>query len=126
MNRIDVAEYVADHLESDRATAIEKAAAWLIETQRSDQADYLASDVATILERRGELLVEVMSAHPLSAGTKIQIEQFLQIETQAKTLSVTYSENTKLVGGIQIQTPTARINTSIQARLNRLVKEVSA
>jgi len=126
LTRQQVARHLTDHLDKGRAEAIREAAAWLIATKRTSEARYLVGDVAVLLEKEGIVSARVISATPLSTATKKHIESTIKAETGAKELTVVYRQDISLVGGVRIETPSATLDTSIRARLDKLVKEVTA
>jgi|GEM_PF-396192 F0F1-type ATP synthase delta subunit len=107
-----------------RAAAVRQAAAWLVSTGRGRQADYLARDVAAVLERRGYALVRVVTARELEAGSRHKIEAYVKELTGVEKLELVTAVDPSLVGGVVIETPSARLDASVKQKLQKFVEGV--
>lgn len=123
-SRTQVAEYVADHLTTERPTALRSAAAWLVARGRSRQAQYLAQDVATVLAGRGYVLARVTTARPLSAASRTAVEAFVRRETGARELELETLVDPTVIGGLRLEIPTATLDATVRRRLATLVEGV--
>jgi F-type H+-transporting ATPase subunit delta len=121
-SRVQVAAHVADQLTTNRAEAVRAAAAWLVDRRRDREARYLARDIAAILAERGHVLAQVTTARKLSAEAQTEIEHFIKKETGARELELVTSVDPKLVGGVVVELPTASLDASVKAKLDRFVE----
>jgi len=124
-SRMQVAAYLADHLESGRSDAVRSAAAWLSTEGKGRQARYLARDVAQVLAGRGYMLVRITTARPLSTEAHSQVERFIKEATGAKNLELEASVDAGLIGGITIETPGQALDASVKTKLARYVEGAS-
>ena len=75
-SRVQVAEYVADKLATDRGEALREAASWLVAHGKARQARYLARDVAQLLADRGYVYARITTARPMSERARHEVEEF--------------------------------------------------
>jgi F-type H+-transporting ATPase subunit delta len=122
--RTQVAEYVADHLATDRPAVLRSAAAWLVSKGRGRQASYLARDVATVLAGRSYVLARVTTARPLSAETRAAVEAFVRAETGARDLELDATVDPAVIGGVRLEIPTAELDATVRQRLAKIVEGV--
>jgi F0F1-type ATP synthase delta subunit len=123
--RVDVAEYLAEGLRTGRQAAIDRAAAWLVETGQTRQAGYLARDVAQALATTGYVLVRLVTARPISPATRQQVEAFLKGQTGATTLELVEIIDPQVIGGMRVETPDAVLDETIKTKLAKLVEGAS-
>lgn len=123
-SRTQVATYVADHLENGRTAAVQAAAAWLVDAGRGRDARYLARDIAAVLEARGHVLAEVTTARPMSAEARATVESFIKQATGAHELELVANVDPALIGGLKIELPTATLDASVAAKLDKFVEEM--
>jgi hypothetical protein len=121
-SRMQVATYIAEHLTSDRKSAVRSAAAWLTNAGHSRQAGYLARDVAAILASRGHVLAEVTSARPLNDAARKSIEIYIKSATGASELELETSVDASLIGGLKIELPGATLDASVRTKLDKFVE----
>ena len=124
-SRMQVATYLADHLESGRADAMRSAAAWLTTEGKGRQARYLARDVAQVLTARGYVLVRITTARPLSSDARAKVEGFIKEATGARTVELEANVDADLIGGITIETPGQALDASVRTKLARYVEGAS-
>ena len=122
MSRQEVARYVAAHLKEGRPSAIEHAAAWLIDSGRSRQASYLASDVAKIMASEGYVYARVTTSSPLDAALTADIREYLVQNVGAKEIELEPILDSALVGGIELVTPNQSLDGSIRRKLTDLAE----
>ena len=122
-----VAQHVADSLMAgkNRENVIAEAAAWLKVHGKSRQARYLAQDIAWALAENGYIFVQFTTARPVDTAVKQQLEQYITQQTDAKTIECEFIVDTKLIGGVLIQTPYGTLDASVRARLAKIVEGVS-
>lgn len=119
LSRRKLAAYLADELVAGRAIA-KPLAAYLIETKRVREADLVVRDIESALADRGVLLADVSTARELATDTQAAITDYLKQSTGATTVHVRSHVDPHLLGGIRIDTPGTRQDTTLRHRLNQL------
>jgi F0F1-type ATP synthase delta subunit len=119
---MQVAQYVADHLTSGRTQAMSEAAAWLLASGKVRQTAYLTKDVARIIAESDYLYAVVTTARPLTALAKTDIEAYLKEVTGATTVELSEVVNSRIIGGVRIETPTAILDGTVHSKLVNLVE----
>ena len=120
LSRRKIAIVVAERLlEGDKAI-IKDLAGYLFYTKQTRSINLLIRDIENALLDKGVLVAKVVSAHDLADSVKKQIDAFLLDKSGANSVQVQYSINKDLIGGIQISTPQAILDTSIKNKLQRL------
>ena len=120
LSRRKIATVVAERLHEGDKTIIKDLAGYLFYTKQTRSINLLIRDIENALLDRGVLVAKVVSAHDLADSVKKQIDAFLLDESGANSVQVQYSINKDLIGGIQISTPQAMLDTSIKNKLQRL------
>ena len=116
-SRQQIAKYAAEQLLAGNHGVLKEVAAYLIDTNKDDQADLLVRDIELYLSRAGHLLAHVGSVHELTAETKKHITELLKKETGATHIDVAEYHDESLVGGIKIDIPGKQLDTSIARSL---------
>lgn len=120
LSRRKIATVVAERLlEGDKAI-IKDLAGYLFYTKQTRSINLLIRDIENALLDKGVLVAKVVSVHDLADSVKKQIDAFLLDESGANSVQVQYSIDKDLIGGIQISTPQAILDTSIKNKLQRL------
>ena len=117
-----MAIYVADQLPSNRLAAIRGAAAWLVSGGRGREATYLTRDVATALAERGHVLATVVTARAMNDQAQHTVEAFIKSVTGAKALELVTRVEPGLIGGVKIELPSATLDASVRAKLDKFVE----
>ena len=120
LSRRKIATVVAERLLEGDKTIIKDLAGYLFYTKQTRSINLLIRDIENALLDRGVLVAKVVSAHDLADSVKKQIDAFLLDESGANSVQVQYSIDKDLIGGIQISTPQAILDTSIKNKLQRL------
>lgn len=120
LSRRKIATVVAERLLEGDKTIIKDLAGYLFYTKQTRSINLLIRDIENALLDKGVLVAKVVSAHDLADSVKKQIDAFLLDESGANSVQVQYSIDKDLIGGIQISTPQAILNTSIKNKLQRL------
>lgn len=120
LSRRKIATVVAERLLEGDKTIIKDLAGYLFYTKQTRSINLLIRDIENALLDKGVLVAKVVSAHDLADSVKKQIDAFLLDESGANSVQVQYSINKDLIGGIQISTPQAILDTSIKNKLQRL------
>lgn len=129
ITRTQVAQYVANNIQSgdinNRQKAIKIAADWLNKTGKKRQASYLVKDITAELAKNGYVYVIITSANPLDKFTINSIKDYISriFNTQKYELNLVIDKG--LIGGAKIETPEGILDTTIKARLARIVEGVS-
>lgn len=120
LSRRKIATVVAERLLEGDKTIIKDLAGYLFYTKQTRSINLLVRDIENALLDKGVLVAKVVSAHDLADSVKKQIDAFLLDESGANSVQVQYSIDKDLIGGIQISTPQAILDTSIKNKLQRL------
>lgn len=120
LSRRKIATVVAERLLEGDKTIIKDLAGYLFYTKQTRSINLLVRDIENALLDRGVLVAKVVSVHDLADSVKKQIDAFLLDESGANSVQVQYSIDKDLIGGIQISTPQAILDTSIKNKLQRL------
>lgn len=120
LSRRKIATVVAERLLEGDKTIIKDLAGYLFYTKQTRSINLLVRDIENALLDKGVLVAKVVSAHDLADSVKKQIDAFLLDESGANYVQVQYSINKDLIGGIQVSTPQAILDTSIKNKLQRL------
>lgn len=119
LSRRKVAAVLADELIAGHDVT-KKLAAYLIDTKRTRELSLFVRDIEAALAERGVLLADVESSHELTSETKDTITKFLKHETGAKDVHLRQSVDPSLLGGVRIETPEQRLDSTLRHRLNQL------
>ncbi len=119
LSRRKIAAYFASELIAGR-DATKALAAYLIESKRIREADLIVRDIEAALADRGVLLADIASSRELASDTKQAITAFLKQATGAKDVHIRPHVDPYLLGGVRIDTPGARLDTTLRTRLNQL------
>mgnify|MGYP003362218373 CR=1 FL=1 len=120
LSRRKIATVVAERLLEGDKTIIKDLAGYLFYTKQTRSINLLVRDIENALLDKGVLVAKVVSAHDLADSVKKQIDAFLLDGSGANSVQVQYSIDKDLIGGIQISTPQAILDTSIKNKLQRL------
>lgn len=125
ISRHQLAKYAANQLAEGQPSVdlANQLAAYLIEHKQTKNLDLLYADVATELENRGIYgLADVSAARPLTDSQRSSIKHYLQTALKVDKIELRETTDPSLIGGMNIQTATARYDTSIRTQLNKLKK----
>lgn len=120
LSRRKIATVVAERLLEGDKTIIKDLAGYLFYTKQTRSINLLVRDIENALLDKGVLVAKVVSVHDLADSVKKQIDAFLLDESGSNSVQVQYSIDKDLIGGIQISTPQAILDTSIKNKLQRL------
>ena len=124
-SRVQVAEYVADKLATDRGEALREAASWLVAHGKARQARYLVRDVAQVLADRGYVYARITTARPLSEPARKRVEDFIREHTGAKKIELTDTVDPEVIGGARIEIPGSELDSTVRTKLAKFVEGVS-
>lgn len=95
-------------------------AAYLLAERRTAEIESLIRDIMQYRADNGIVEVIAVSAHPLTAGTRKDIE--LQIRTvypKAKQVIITPQHDETVVGGVRLELANQQLDLSVRNKLNR-------
>lgn len=110
---------IADGVEAEELAR--SIAAYLITERRAKEVESLMRD---LIERRKELgLIEIdaVSAFPLAENVKKHIEQIMAGRRYGEArVIINESTNPKVIGGVELESATTRLDLTFKSRLERL------
>lgn len=119
LSRRKIAAYFADEVVAGR-DVVEPLAAYLIESKRIREVSLIVRDIEAALLERGILVADVASSYALADDTQKAITNYLKDKTKAKDIHLRQSVDASLLGGVRIETPDGRLDTTLRHRLNQL------
>ncbi len=117
--RRKLALYVTEQLLAGH-NVTKELAAYLLDEHRTREANLIVRDVKVALADRGVLFADIDSASALSEQSRAAIADFLKHATGAKEVHLDESVDANLIGGVRIETPDKRLDTTLRNRLNQL------
>lgn len=106
---------------SDRKLWLQRAAAYLIASNRQDEAELIAVDIAhELFVQGGQLSVDVVSARALSDGVKAELVKMFKSATGATHVSIAERQDPSLLGGLVARTPNGQLDLSVRTKLRQL------
>lgn len=120
LSRRRIARHVAERLLAGDTTVIKQAAAYLIETRRTQDVALLVRDIESALAAQGVVVTEVVSASELSTSLTAAVTAYVKQATDAKDVQVRTHVDESLIGGVRIQTPDAEYDASVRQQLTKL------
>ena len=119
LSRRKVAAHLADELIAGKRVT-NKLAAYLIETKRTRELELFVRDIKAALAERGVLLADVASAREIASETKNTITDYLKKKTGAQDVHLQTTVDPTLLGGVRIETPDERLDSTLRHKLNQL------
>ncbi|MCA9335133.1 F0F1 ATP synthase subunit delta [Candidatus Saccharibacteria bacterium] len=119
LSRRKVAALLADELIAGQ-NVTNKLAAYLIESKKTRELSLYVRDIEAALSDRGALLANIASSHQLADDTQNTIVDYLKKKTGAKNVYLRQDVDPSLLGGVRIETPDQRLDTTLRHRLNQL------
>lgn len=123
-SRSQVATMLAEDFTADRASAVERTAAWLFTTGRQRQIPYLVNDVARVLSENGYVYAKVFVARDISTEAKSAIVSYVKQACNASEVEIEIIVQPDLIGGVIIETPFGSIDNSVKTKLAQFVEGV--
>lgn len=124
LSRRDIVRVVTRRLldEPDqRSQWVQRLAAYLVATGRSNQADLVINDIAHELQAQAGLVTaEVVSARQLSQEMRAALRGLLADQTGAESVVLHETTDQSLLGGFVARTADAEIDASVRTKLNKL------
>lgn len=117
LSRRKIAHYVVNAIESKSSReALREVAAYLVQSRRTRELDLIVRSIEDELQARGVVVARVASAYELSAELKRSLTKLID----AKELHLVESIDPTLIGGVAIQLPDGRIDTTLKRKLMAL------
>lgn len=119
LSRRKIAAHLADEVIAGKRVT-NKLAAYLIETKRTRELELFVRDIKAALAERGVLLADVASAREIANDTSETITDYLKKKTGAKDVHLQLTVDPTLLGGVRIETPDERLDSTLRHKLNQL------
>jgi len=93
----------------------------IMQEKRTNDVEIITQEIGKqLLITKNHLDANVETARALTPETREEIADLLKNITSAKTISATYTVNSKLVGGFKASTPVVEIDASLARPLHQL------
>ena len=101
-------------------------AAYLLTERRTGELDSLMRDVMQYRADHGIVEVSALSAHPVTASVRADIEhQMKNLYPAAKQVVINEVHDAGVVGGVRLELANQQLDLSVRAKLNRF-KQLTA
>jgi len=105
-----------------RAYWVQVLAAYLVDTNRTDELDMIVNDIAhELYEQRQELVVNVTSARAITEQVRRELKTMLKDATNAHEVYLSEAVDPDLLGGLVARTPDAWLDVSVRTKLKQLM-----
>lgn len=129
VSRLELAEIIGEktlRVES-LDTLKDVIAAYLLDENDVDELDSLMRDVLAYRAAHGYVEATLVSAHPLTDGTKTEIRDLLKTEfPNAKKIIMNENIDPAVVGGVRIELAGEELDLTIKAKLNTFKRLTAA
>lgn len=115
-----VAKELVDGSVKSRENIIRELAAYVVEHRLQDQLELLLADIAVNLSTYGYVEATVTSARPLTEDIKKELTAYVKRIENAKEVILQEAVEPSLIGGVIIETPNQRFDSSLATKLKRL------
>ncbi len=122
ISRRTLARHAATRLAEGDKAVVPQLAAYLVETGRTSELDLIVRDIEDVLKEEGIVVAEVASARQLTDATVRAISSYLQHKYSADEVQLRQRVDPSLMGGIQVRTADAELDTTIRRKLTTLKK----
>lgn len=119
LSRRKIAAFLADELIAGR-NITQRLASYLIETKRIREVSLFVREIESALAERGTLIADVAGSHELSDDTRKVINDYLKDKTGVTDIHLREHIDPSLLGGVRIETPGERLDSTIRERINKL------
>ena len=121
ISRRKLAAFAADKIAAGNGEeAMRELAAYLIDSRRTHEEELLVRDIEAALLSRGTAVVTTTSARKLSTEAKASVRDFVSASYDVKTVALREIIDESVIGGVKIETPTAQLNDTVLAKLEKL------
>lgn len=115
--RQKLARYASDEIMAGRRDqVIDQLAAYLVESNRTDEFEHVVRTVQELLESDGHVYATATTATALTAAQREQIKQLLD----ATDIEIEQTIDKEVIGGIRLRTPSRLLDATIARRLGTL------
>lgn len=116
LSRRKLASYTAEQLMLGNNDVIKQLAGLIVQEKRQREVDLLLRDIEVALAERGVVIAKVTTAHSLGDSLREEVKRLVA----ADTVVVTEVLDSRVIGGIIIDTPGKRYDGTIKHRLSEL------
>lgn len=122
LSRRKITGYIADQLATgkDNTRLIQELAAYLIDSKRTKELDLVIRDIEYELKNRGIVLAHITSAFALTSATEAAITTMIKQRTGARAIELQQFIDPSVLGGVKIDIPGMRLDSTIASRLTTL------
>lgn len=120
VSRRVLARFVAEQLVAGNKDVVAQLAAYVVEHKLQSQLELIIADIAANLSTLGHVDATVTVARPLDDQLRADIVAYVQRIEDAKSVSLEEVVDPSLIGGVVIQTPNQRFDSSLATKLKRL------
>lgn len=122
LSRRLIARYIADQLESGKKVSdvTMQLAAYIVEHRLEKETERIINDIRHELAEKGSSSATVITARPLVAELRKNIEAYIKSDTGATHVTLIERVDPALLGGIVIETPDKRLDASVVSKLKQL------
>jgi F0F1-type ATP synthase delta subunit len=122
VSRLKIAAAVADRIAEglSEQQLSREIAAYLLSTRRTGELDSVMRDVMELRADQGLVEVIAVSAHPITAAVRTDIEATMRTHfPTAKKVIVSEQLDTSVVGGVRLELANNQLDLSVRAKLSR-------
>lgn len=119
LSRRKVALHLADELIAGN-NVVDKLASYLLETKQVRELSLYVHDIESALSEHGILIADVSSSYQLEKETEDKLTDYLKKESKAKEVHLRQHLDSNVLGGIRIETPDERLDSTLRHRINQL------
>jgi len=122
ISRLKIAAAIADKVDTKQPARqlSREVAAYLLATRRTGELDSVLRDVMEIRAERGVVEVTAVTAYPLTAAVRADIEKNIRTHfPTAKTIIVSETHDGTVVGGVRLELANQQLDLTVRAKLNR-------
>lgn len=120
VSRRVLARFVAQQLVAGNKNVTKQLAGYIVEHKLQKQRDMIVADIAANLSELGHVDATVTTARPLDAQLRADIAAYVKRIENASSVSLDEVVDESLIGGVIVQTPNQRFDSSLATKLKRL------
>lgn len=115
-----VARAIADSSVKSREKLVAELAAYIVEHKLQGQIELILADISANLSSLGHIEASVTTAHPLTDTLRAELTAYVRRVENAKSVVLQESVDPSLIGGVIVETPNQRLDSSLATKLKRL------
>ncbi len=120
VSRRKIAAYMAEQLARGDKKALQRLAAYLVDTRRTRELPLIVRDIESALALRGVIVADVTSTDSLSKAAEAAIRDFIAAGHKNASVQLRLHKDADLIAGVKIQLPGHELDTSVRHKLNAL------